>query len=195
MALDGEKGRRVYRGDNGCLMLVNVQLALTVIIITARLMGMLFKRLDQPPVIGEVLGGIMLGPSLFGRLAPEAAAFVLPTDSAPFLGIISQLGVILFMFLVGLELDLGVLRTRARTTIAISNAGIIVPFAFGFALASQIYGTYAPAGVDFISFALFIGVSMSITAFPVLARILGDRGLQRTPLGVMALTWAAIDDV
>jgi Kef-type K+ transport system membrane component KefB len=175
-------------------MLVKVLLALAVIIITARLMGMLFKRLDQPPVIGEVLGGIMLGPSLFGRFAPESAAAVLPADAAPFLAIISQLGVILFMFLVGLELDLGVLRTRARTTIAISNAGIIVPFALGIALAWGLYDAYAPAGVDFTSFALFIGVSMSITAFPVLARILGDRGLQRTPLGVMALTCAAIDD-
>ena len=194
MALDGKEARRVYRSDNGCLMLVKVLLALTVIIITARLMGMLFKRLDQPPVIGEVLGGIMLGPSLFGHFAPESAAAILPADAAPFLAIISQLGVILFMFLVGLELDLGVLRTRARTTIAISNAGIIVPFALGIALAWGMYAAYAPAGVDFTSFALFIGVSMSITAFPVLARILSDRGLQRTPLGVMALTCAAIDD-
>jgi Kef-type K+ transport system membrane component KefB len=175
-------------------MLAKVLLALTIIIITARLMGMLLKRLDQPPVIGEVLGGLMLGPSLFGRVAPEAAAFVLPADTAPFLNIISQLGVILFMFLVGLELDLGVLRTRARATIAISNAGIIVPLIFGFALAWGIYDAYAPANVTFTSFALFIGVSMSITAFPVLARILGDRGLQRTPLGVLALTCAAIDD-
>jgi Kef-type K+ transport system membrane component KefB len=175
-------------------MLVKVLLALTVIIITARLMGMLFKQIDQPPVIGEVLAGIMLGPSLFGRVAPEAAAFVLAADTAPFLGIISQLGVILFMFLVGLELDLGVLRSRARTTIAISNAGIIVPFALGFALAWGIYDAYAPEGVALTSFALFIGVSMSITAFPVLARILSDRNLQGTPLGVIALTCAAIDD-
>lgn len=175
-------------------MLVKVLLALTVIIIISRLMGSLVKRLGQPPVIGEVLGGIMLGPSLFGRLAPEAAAFLLPADSAPFLGIISQLGVILFMFLVGLELDLNVMRTRARTTIAISNAGIVVPFALGLALAWGIYEGYAPPGVAFTSFALFIGVSMSITAFPVLARILGDRNLQRTPLGMMALTCAAIDD-
>jgi Kef-type K+ transport system membrane component KefB len=175
-------------------MLVKVLLALTVIIITARLMGVLFKRLDQPPVIGEVLAGIMLGPSLFGRVAPEAAAFVMPAETAPFLGIISQLGVILFMFLVGLELDLGVLRSRARTTIAISNAGIIVPFALGFALAWGIYDAHAPEGVAITSFALFIGVSMSITAFPVLARILSDRDLQRTPLGTIALTCAAIDD-
>jgi Kef-type K+ transport system membrane component KefB len=175
-------------------VLVKVLIAMTVIIITARVMGVLFKRFNQPAVIGEVVGGILLGPSLLGRIAPDAAAFILPADAAPFLGILSQLGVILFMFMVGLELDLGVLKTRARTTIAISNAGIIVPFALGAVLARAIYADYAPAGVAFTPFMLFIGVSMSITAFPVLARILRDRGLQRTPMGSMALTCAAIDD-
>ena len=175
-------------------MLVKVLLALTVVMIVARLMGALFRRLDQPAVIGEVIGGILLGPSLFGRVAPDAAAVVLPADAVPFLSIISQLGVILYMFLVGLELDLAVLRTKARTTIAISNAGIIVPFALGIGLAAAIHQDYAPPGVAFTPFALFMGVSMSITAFPVLARILGDRGLQRTPMGIIALTCAAIDD-
>ena len=175
-------------------MLVKVLLALTVITITARVVGALFARLNQPAVIGEVVGGIMLGPSLLGRLAPEAAAFVLPQDAAPILNVIAQLGVILYMFLVGLELDLAVLKTRARATIAISNAGIIVPFALGVALAWAIFQEYAPAGVTFVPFALFLGVSMSITAFPVLARILSDHKLQRTPMGVMALTCAAIGD-
>ena len=175
-------------------MLVKVLLALTIVIITARMMGMLFRRLDQPAVIGEVIGGILLGPSLFGRIAPETAAFLLPVDAAPFLSIISQLGVILYMFLVGLELDLGVLRTRARATLAISTASIVAPFALGVALASGVYQAYAPASVGFIPFALFFGVSLSITAFPVLARILGDHALQRTPMGVMALTCAAIND-
>lgn len=175
-------------------MLVKVLLALTVVMIVARLMGALFRRLDQPAVIGEVIGGILLGPSLLGRVAPETAAVVLPADAAPFLSIISQLGVILYMFLVGLELDLAVLRTRARTTIAIANAGIIVPFALGIALASAIHQDYAPPGVPFTPFALFMGVSMSITAFPVLARILGDHGLQRTTMGIIALTCAAIGD-
>ena len=175
-------------------MLVKVLLALTIVIITARMMGMLFRRLDQPAVIGEVIGGILLGPSLFGRIAPETAAFLLPADAAPFLSIISQLGVILYMFLVGLELDLGVLRTRARATLAISTASIVAPFALGVALASSVFQAYAPASVGFIPFALFFGVSLSITAFPVLARILGDHALQRTPMGVMALTCAAIND-
>ena len=175
-------------------MLVKVLLALTVITITARLMGWVFARLNQPAVIGEVVGGILLGPSLLGRIAPEASAFVLPPDAAPILSVIAQLGVILYMFLVGLELDLDLLRSRARTTIAISNASIIVPFTLGAALAWWIYREYAPAGVAFLPFTLFLGVSMSITAFPVLARILSDHRLQRTPMGVMALTCAAIGD-
>jgi Kef-type K+ transport system membrane component KefB len=180
--------------DNWPQMLVKVLLALTVITITARIMGALIARLNQPAVIGEVVGGILLGPSLLGRIAPETAATVLPPDAAPILSVIAQLGVILYMFLVGLELDLGVLRTRARTTIAIANAGIIVPFALGVALAWTIDQDYAPAGVAFLPFALFLGVSMSITAFPVLARILSDHKLQRTPMGVIALTSAAIGD-
>jgi Kef-type K+ transport system membrane component KefB len=175
-------------------MLLSVLLALTVIMVTARLVGALFTRLNQPAVIGEVIGGIMLGPSLLGRLAPDAQAFLIRPDAAPFLSVISQLGVILYMFLVGLELDLGVLRTRARATLAISTASIVAPFALGIALASGVYESYAPASVGFIPFALFFGVSLSITAFPVLARILGDHALQRTPMGVMALTCAAIND-
>lgn len=175
-------------------MLLTVLLALTVVIITARVMGLLFARIGQPSVIGEVIGGLMLGPSLLGRVAPSLAAAILPGDAAPFLNVIAQLGVILYMFLVGLELDLGVIRSRARTTIAISNAGIIVPFALGWLLGWGLYDRFAPPGVAFVPFALFIAVSMSITAFPVLARILRDRGLHRTPLGIVALTCAAVDD-
>src|SRR6478609_9259665 len=176
-------------------MLVSVLLALTVIMVTTRLVGLLFAKINQPAVIGEVIGGIILGPSLLGRFAPGMQAALIHPDAAPFLGVISQLGVILYMFLVGLELDLRAMRARAAATIAISNAGIIVPFALGVALAWTIFESYAPPGVPFTSFALFLGVSMSITAFPVLARILGERGLQQTPLGIMALTCAAIDDV
>ena len=117
-------------------MLVKVLLALTVIMITARVVGLLFARLNQPAVIGEVVGGILLGPSLLGRLSPEAAAFLLPADAAPFLGVIAQLGVILYMFLVGLELDLRRAARRAsRSRIAISHASIVVPFVLGVALA------------------------------------------------------------
>ena len=169
-------------------------LALTVIIITARLVGAFFARLNQPAVIGEVVGGILLGPSLLGRIAPDAAAFLLPADAAPFLGIISQLGVILYMFLVGLELDLAVLRTSVTRTVVISQASSVVPFALGALFAVAVFDALAPPGVQVTSFVLFLGVAMSITAFPVLARILGERGLQRTALGMLALTCAAIND-
>ncbi len=175
-------------------MLLSVLVALTVIMVTARLVGARFKRFHQPAVIGEVIGGILLGPSLLGRVSPDLAAVLLPAEAAPFLGVIAQLGVILYMFLVGLELDLDVLRSRIATTVAISLTSIVVPFLLGTALAWTIYDGLAPAGVAFIPFALFLGVSMSITAFPVMARILGDRGLQRTPMGILALTCAAIDD-
>ena len=175
-------------------MLLSVLLALTVIMLKARLVGAVFAKLNQPAVIGEVVGGLMLGPSLLGRFFPEVQAFVLPPDAAPILGVISQLGVILYMFLVGLELDLGLLRTTVSKTIAISLSAIVVPFAFGTLLAWWLGESLAPAGVDRRSFVLFIGVALSITAFPVLARILGDRGLQRTPLGTLALTCAAIND-
>jgi Kef-type K+ transport system membrane component KefB len=176
-------------------MLLSVLLAMTVIMVTARGMGILFAKLNQPAVIGEVVGGILLGPSLLGRVSPAAQALLIPAEAAPFLGVISQLGVILYMFLVGLELDLDLLRSKAASTVAIAVAGIVIPFALGAALAWPLHDTLAPAGVSFTSFALFLGVSMSITAFPVLARILDDRGLQRTPIGVMALTCAAIADV
>jgi Kef-type K+ transport system membrane component KefB len=175
-------------------VLVKVLLALTVIMITARVVGAIFARFNQPAVIGEVVGGILLGPSLLGRLSPELMAWLLPADAAPFLDVIAQLGVILYMFLVGLELDLGVLTTRVSTTIVISQASIVVPFALGSALATLLASSMAPPGVSSASFLLFFGVAMSITAFPVLARILGDRGLQRTEIGTLALTCAAIND-
>jgi Kef-type K+ transport system membrane component KefB len=175
-------------------MLLSVLLALTVIMVTARLVGLLFARLNQPMVIGEVVGGILLGPSLAGRFFPAVQAFVLPPDAAPVLGVISQLGVILYMFLVGLELDLGLLRTSVSKTVAISLAAIIAPFAMGTVLALGLAASLAPAAIDRTSFVLFIGIALSITAFPVLARILSDRAMQRTPLGTLALTCAAIND-
>lgn len=175
-------------------MLLSVLLALTVIMVTARLVGALFTKLNQPAVIGEVIGGILLGPSLLGRLAPDLQVWLLPTEAAPFLNVIAQLGVILYMFLIGLELDLGVMRATVFTTVGISVASIAIPFVIGAAFALSLTADLIPAGVPFTSFALFLGVSMSITAFPVLARILSDRQLQRTPLGVLALTCAAIND-
>ena len=175
-------------------MLLSVLLALTVIMLTARLVGVLFTRLNQPAVIGEVVGGILLGPSLLGRISPELQAALLPAEIVPVISVIAQLGVILYMFLVGLELDLNALRGSVSKTVAIALAAIVVPFAFGALLAIWLYDAFASAAIDRTSFVVFIGVALSITAFPVLARILEDRGMQRTPLGVLALTCAAIND-
>jgi Kef-type K+ transport system membrane component KefB len=176
-------------------LLLHVLLALAVVVLTARVLGALFGRLGQPPVIGEVLAGILLGPSLLGRALPEAAAFLLPASIAPTLSVLSQVGVILYMFVVGLELDFGLLRERTRATVLISHASIVVPFLLGAALALALYPRVSSSDVPFTHFALFCGVSMSVTAFPVLARILTDRRLQGSRLGVLALTCAAIDDV
>jgi Kef-type K+ transport system membrane component KefB len=180
---------------HGVDTLFHALLALVVIVVTARIVGELFARMGQPPVMGEILGGIMLGPSLLGRLAPGLAAQLIPADAVPFLGIHAQLGVILYLFLVGLELDAGVIRKSTHATLAISHASIVVPFLLGSALALGIYPSFGRSHVSFTVFALFLGVSLSVTAFPVLARILTDRKISRSRLGAVALACAAIDDV
>jgi Kef-type K+ transport system membrane component KefB len=176
-------------------MLIPVLLALVVVLIAARLVGAVFRYFHQPPVIGEVLAGILLGPSLFGRIAPEAFAAVLPPSVAPSLGLIAQVGILLFMFLVGLELDTDLLRERTHAIFVISHASILLPFLLGATLALGLYPTLSSRDVPFTVFALFLGVSMSVTAFPVLARILTDRRLHKTRLGTIALTCAAFADV
>ena len=176
-------------------VMLHVLLALIVVIVMARTLGALFRAFHQPPVIGEIIAGVVLGPSILGRLAPGVASYVLPGSIAPFINVISQVGVILYMFLVGLELDPMLLRNRGHSTIAISHASILAPFLMGAALAVFLYPRFSPANVSFTSFSLFIGVAMSITAFPVLARILTDRGIHRTRMGAIALTCAAVDDV
>jgi Kef-type K+ transport system membrane component KefB len=175
--------------------LLHFLLSLATVIITARGVGAFFKLLGQPPVIGEVIGGILLGPSLLGMVAPDLYQFVLPASTAPFLGVIAQLGVILYMFLVGLELDLKVLQKSGHATLAISHASIVVPFLLGGWLALHLYEDLSNSSVSFTAFALFMGVSMSVTAFPVLARILTDRKVNKTRMGTIALTCAAVDDV
>lgn len=186
-------GRAVGAAHNATLL--HVLLALLAIIVASRLCGAVFRRFKQPAVIGEVVAGIMLGPSLLGRVAPEVSAFLLPPAVAPYLGVIAQVGVILFMFLVGLELDTGLLRKRTHTTVAISHASIVAPFLLGSLTALWIYPRLSTSDVPFGVFALFMGVSMSVTAFPVLARILTDRGMHRSSLGVLAISCAAVDDV
>jgi Kef-type K+ transport system membrane component KefB len=158
-------------------------------------MGLVFRRLGQTAVIGEMFAGILLGPSLLGQVFPSIESRLFPPTSLPPLYLISQLGVVLFMFVVGMDVDIDRLRRRAKATVFISNAGIVVPFAFGVVLSTSLHSQYAPAGVAYPTFALFIGIAMSITAFPVLARILSERGLKETELGHTAIGCAAIDDV
>jgi len=170
-------------------------LQLLIIIAVSRLMGKALSALGQPSVIGEMAAGILLGPSLFGLLAPRAFAFVFPVSSFDTLTLLSQIGVCLFMFAVGMELDINHVRSRAHTALVISHASIVCPYLLGVALAYFLYSHFAAPGAGFTPFALFAGISMSITAFPVLARILQDRGLSRTPLGSTAITCAAVGDV
>ncbi len=145
--------------------------------------------------MGEIVAGIILGPSLLGFYFPDTMGFLFPQASLPTLSTLSQIGLILFMFIIGMELDISVLKTKAHSAIIISHASIVIPFFLGMVLAYIFYTNHAPQNVSFLSFSLFIGIAMSITAFPVLARILQERNLTRTPLGALVLTCAAADDV
>jgi Kef-type K+ transport system membrane component KefB len=175
--------------------LFHVLLAMAVVAALAQVIGRLFIRLHQPSVVGEMVAGIMLGPSLLGRISPAAQELLLPRDISPHLRLVAQIGVVLFMFLVGLELDTSRLKNRVRSAAAISVAGIIVPLGIGVCAAVVLYPVLAPKGVAMSVFAAFFGVAMSVTAFPVLARIVAERKLQQSSLGIMALTCAAIGDV
>lgn len=175
--------------------LPHLLIQLIVIMVAARAFGAVARRVGQPPVIGEIAAGVLLGPSLLGWMAPAASGFLFPDASMPTLQLLSQIGVLLFMFVVGVELEPSYLRGKAHTAIVVSHVSIIVPFTLGVALSLALYTRYAPPGVPFNAFALFCGIAMSITAFPVLARVLEERGLTHTPLGTTAITCAAVDDV
>ncbi len=175
--------------------LANLLLQVIVIVATARMLGALFARWGQPAVIGEMVAGLLLGPSLAGWLLPGLQAFVFPASGLGPLRMLSQIGVVLFMFVVGIELDLDHLRAKADAAILVSHVGMLFPFLLGSASALLAYGPLAPPGVGFPAFALFLGISMSITAFPVLARILDDRGMARTLVGTTAIAAAAVGDV
>jgi Kef-type K+ transport system membrane component KefB len=170
-------------------------LQLIVIIAVARWVGTLFRRLGQPAVMGEMIAGILLGPSFLGMFLPTLQSFLFPPASLGALKLFSEVGIILFMFLIGIDLDLGHLRRKAGAAVLVSHASIVVPLFLGVALALFLYPPLAPPGVPFVGFALFTGTAMSITAFPVLARILAERSLTRTHLGSTALACAAVDDV
>jgi Kef-type K+ transport system membrane component KefB len=168
---------------------------LILIVLGARVCGALARRFGQPAVIGEMLAGIVLGPSLLGWLCPWVFHFVFPTSSLGTLRLLSQVGVCLFMFVIGMDLDLGHLKHQARTAVLVSQVSIIFPYLLGVLMSLFLFTTLAGPNTTFLAFALFIGISMSITAFPVLARILEERGLTKTALGNTALVCAATDDV
>ena len=170
-------------------------LQIIVIIVISRIFGWLFKKMGQPMVIGEIIAGIVLGPSLLGLYLPEVSDFIFPVQSLGNLQVLSQIGLVLFMFVIGMELNVRILKNKAHEAVVISHASIIIPFAAGVGLAYFIYSSFAPNGVEFSSFGLFLGISMSITAFPVLARIIQERGMQKTRIGAMAITCAAADDI
>ena len=179
----------------------HVLLTLAAMIGLGHLLARLFRYIGQPPVIGEVVAGLCLGPSLLGALSPGAMHLLIPASSADphgqvatALKMIAQLGVILYMFVVGLELNANKLKDQVRAAVLISHVSIIAPFLLGSILSLWLHREYAPAGVSFTSFSLFMGVAMAITAFPVLARILTDREMEGTRLGSMALACAAADD-
>jgi len=170
-------------------------LQILIIVVAARVFGVLARRLGQPSVIGEMAAGIALGPSLFGAIAPGWFAALFPQGSLNVLHLISQVGVVLFMFVVGLEFKTHHLRDQARAAVTVSCVSILVPFLLGAGLALALYPAHAPDATSFRAFALFMGISMSVTAFPVLARILTERKMLTTPIGAMALACAAINDV
>jgi Kef-type K+ transport system membrane component KefB len=175
------------------LGLLLVQIA--VVVIAARVVGLLFRRIGQPQVMGEMVAGILLGPSALGAIAPAFSAQLFPPSSLGFLNSVSQVGLLVFMFLVGLELNPRLLRGRGHTAVVTSHASIVLPFMLGALLSLYIYPRLSDRSVGFDGFALFMGAAMSVTAFPVLARILAERKLTKTRVGTVALACAAVDDV
>lgn len=170
-------------------------LQIITIIVVARIFAFICKKIRQPSVIGEIAAGIFLGPSFVGMYFPEFSSFLFPPQSLGNLQFLSQIGLILFMFIIGMELDLKVLKNKAREAIIISHASIVFPFALGIILSYYMYKDFAPEGINFASFSLFMGIAMSITAFPVLARIVQERGLSKTRIGTIVITCAAADDI
>lgn len=171
-----------------------ILIAIPTVIVACRGGSALARRIGQPPVVGEIAAGVLLGPSLLGWLWPAGQAWLIPPESIPYTGALGQLALLVFMFLIGLELDLGALRGLGRTAVVVSQASIALPLLLGAALASGMYATLAPEGAHRLSFVLFVAVAVSITAFPVLARILTDRSMYHTPLGALSMACAAVND-
>jgi Kef-type K+ transport system membrane component KefB len=175
------------------LTLLLAQIA--AILLVSRALGLVARAFGQPLVIAEMIGGILLGPSLLGAAWPQGYATLFPASSMPVLQMLSQLGLVLFMFMVGLELDPTLLRGRQRASILISHTSIVFPFILGVGSAWLLRDSYKSASVELLPFALFLGIALSVTAFPVLARILSERGLMQSRVGAIAIACAAVDDV
>ena len=175
------------------LSLLLIQLG--TILLIARLVGLLFKRINQPQVVGEMVAGILLGPSFLGWLSPPTMAALFPPESLGFLNALGQVGLLVFIFLVGLKVDVKLLRTLGHTAVLTSHVSIVLPFFLGTLLALYLYPRLSDESVTFAGFGLFMGAAMSVTAFPVLARILAERRLLGTKLGTVAIVCAAVDDV
>jgi Kef-type K+ transport system membrane component KefB len=172
-----------------------VLIEVVIVIGFSRLIGLGFRWIKQPLVIGEIVAGIMLGPSFFGAILPDLSAALFPSETVAFLNVLSQIGLIFFMFLVGLELNPKHLKCQVNIAIFTSASSILLPFLLGTLLALLLYHSGFNTNVSFTAFALFFGAAISITAFPVLARIITEKKLQGTHLGALALTCAAMDDV
>jgi Kef-type K+ transport system membrane component KefB len=170
-------------------------IAVAIVMLAARLLGMAAARIGQPRVMGEVLAGILLGPTLIGKALPGVEAALFPTDITPYIAVAANLGLIFYMFMVGLELDPKQLQGRVTQAAVISNGSVTFAMLLGISVAVPVYGLVGPADKPFLGFALFMGVTMSITAFPILARILVERRMLKRPLGAVALACAAMDDV
>ncbi len=175
------------------LFLLVMQVA--VVLLASRAVGMLFKWIKQPQVVGEMVAGILLGPSLLGWVAPWISQAVFPAASLGYLNALAQIGLVFFMFLVGIELNPQALKKHGHAAVLTSHSSIVMPFCLGTALALILYPRLATPGVGFTSYALFMGSAMSITAFPVLARILTERKLLGSRMGTLSISCAAVDDI
>lgn len=175
--------------------LAQLLLALAIVVAACKMAGWLARRAGQPAVVGEIAAGIVLGPSVLGAVWPTGAAALFTPELMPRLDTLAQVGVVLFVFLAGLELNTKLMRGRGQLAVVVSHVSIALPFLLGVLLAIVAYTRFGPEGIDFLAFALFMGVSMSVTALPVLVRILKDTGLFRTEVGVVTLTCAVVDDV
>jgi Kef-type K+ transport system membrane component KefB len=175
--------------------LFTLVLQITVILALCRLMGSLFRKIHQPRVVGEMFAGILLGPSMLGWIAPQFSAYLFPPASLGFLNALSQVGVVIFMFLVGLGINPKELKHQSHAAVLVSHVSITAPFVLASLLALYLYPRLSDDSVSFTNFALFMGAAMSITAFPVLARILVERDMMKSSLGNVAIACAAVDDV